>query len=210
MQIRPALSGLLCLAMACSNAFAQDTNKDSKFRILAGLGYTLGGDTIVNIELTPISGSGSTYYEDLSAGAGLDFRLGGEYRLSDRVRIQGMAAYHNDQANGLSAAASFYRMPVELLGHWRATENLWIGGGVRKALSAKLNREAGFKVGDTTLPAAKVNAHFNTGIVLEVEYMMSKNWGLKMRAVKESVTLDGDPEKYEGDHFGGILTYYFN
>lgn len=210
MQIRPALSGLLCLALASGNALAQDSGKESKFRVMAGVGYTLGGDTLVKVTLTPEGGAGSTYYEDLSAGAGLDLRLGGEYRLSDRVRIQGMVAYHNDQANGRTAAVSFYRVPVELLAHWRATENLWIGGGARKALSAKINREAGFTVGDTTLPAAKADASFNAGVVLEAEYMMSKNWGLKMRAVKESVTIDGDPDKYAGDHIGGIVTYYFN
>lgn len=78
-------------------------------------------------------------------------------------------------------------MPVELLAHWRAGDNWWLGGGVRKAF-----------------------VKFSAGLVLEAEYMMSKNWGLKMRAVKEKGLAEGDTEKFSGDHVGAILTYYFD
>lgn len=210
MHLRSALTTLALLSLASGCSFAQTSNVDSKFRLMAGAGYTLGGDTLVNVTLTPESGSGSTYEEDLSAGSGIDLRLGAEYRLTNTFRLQGMIGYHNDQANGLHAAVSFHRLPIELLGHWRATENLWVGGGVRKAVSAKINREEGFTSGGSTLPAAKAKATFNTGFVIEAEYMMSKNWGLKMRAVKESVSVEGETDKFSGDHVGGILTYYFD
>lgn len=191
-------------------AQAQDPAPDQKFRVLAGVGYTFGGDTLVNVSLTPKNGSGPTYYEDLSGGAGLDLRLGGEFRLSKTVRLQGMVAFHNDQANGLDGHASYRRVPIELLGHWRASENWWLGGGVRKAFFGTLDREAGFKSGGVTLPAQKWDVKFSTGLVLEAEYMMSKNWGLKMRAVKEKGLVEDDTEKFSADHVGAILTYYFD
>ena len=211
MQIhRIACAVVAALAMG-STAYAQEPTSDSKFRALAGVGYTFGGDTLVNISLTPKNGaSGPTYYEDLSGGAGLDLRLGGEYRFSNNFRMQAMVAYHNDQANGETAHASYRRVPVELLGHWRAGENWWLGGGIRRSFYGTLDREAGFKSGAATLPAAKWDIKFSTGAVLEAEYMMSKNWGLKMRAVKEKGLMEDDTEKFSADHVGAILTYYFD
>ncbi|MGE5452205.1 MAG: hypothetical protein ACM3VZ_10240 [Acidobacteriota bacterium] len=207
---RSYLSAFVAALALAQAAQAQEPLPDSKFRFLAGVGYTSGGDTLVNISLTPKNGSGPTYYEDLSGGAGIDLRLGAEFRPSTTFRLQGMVAYHNDQANGVNAHASYRRVPVELLGHWRAGENWWLGGGIRKALYGTLDREAGFKSGGTTLPAEKWDIKFSTGLVLEAEYMMSKNWGLKMRAVKEKGRIEDETEKFSGDHVGAILTYYFD
>lgn len=209
MQVTRFLCAAAATAAFCGTALAQEV-QDKKFRLMAGFGYTFGGDTLVNVSLTPDSGSGPTYYEDLSGGAGLDLRLGGEYRLSNSFRLQGMVAFHNDQTTGLHAHASYRRVPVELLGHWRASENLWIGGGLRKAMNGTLDREAGFTSGGATLPARKWDIKFSTGVVLEAEYMMSKNWGLKMRAVKEKGLFEGDTEKFSGDHVGAIVAYYFD
>lgn len=210
MQFRRILWAATAALTVASVAHAQEQTADKKFRVLAGVGYTFGGDTLVNVSLTPKNGSGPTYYEDLSGGAGLDLRLGAEYHLSNTVRVQGMVAYHNDQANGLDAHVSYRRVPVELLAHWRAGENWWLGGGVRKSFYGTLDREAGFKSGSFTLPAAKWDIKFSTGVVLEAEYMMSKNWGLKMRAVKEKGLMEDDTEKFSADHVGAIVTYYFD
>lgn len=215
MSIQRLICTAATLAALCGAAQAQEA-QDKKFRMMAGVGYTSGGDTLVHVTLTPTGGSGSsssagkTYYEDLSGGAGLDFRLGGEYRLSDTVRVQGMVAYHNDQANGNTAHVAYRRVPIELVAHWRASDNWWLGGGLRKATQGALDREAGFTSGGVTLPAEKVRITFNTGVLLEAEYMMSKNWGLKMRAVKENGRFEGDTEKFNADHVGLILAYYFD
>lgn len=199
----------LALSVASMPAWAGDTTS-SNFRPLLGIGYTFGGDTLVNVGLTPSSGSGPTYEENLSGGAGLDLRAGLSWHLTERVRLQGMVAYHNDSANGKTAQVSYRRIPVELLAHWAASDNWWIGGGVRKALQGRFDRQAGFTVGDTTLDAYKESIKFSTGLVLEAEYMMSKNWGAKFRVVKESGRFETDTEKFNADHIGAIVTYNFD
>lgn len=197
-------------ALATASAFA-DEGSSKKFSLLAGVGYTWGGNTLVSIQLDPVSGSsGHTYYEDLSGGAGLDLHLGGQMLVNDRTRLQAMVAYHNDQANGLHGYASYRRVPVELLGHYKVDEHWWLGGGLRKAMFGTLDREAGFTSGGVTLPAQKWDIKFDAALVLEAEYAMNDNWGLKMRAVRERGRFDGDTQKFNADHVGAIVTYYFN
>ncbi|HET8871206.1 MAG TPA: hypothetical protein VFM48_12205 [Aquabacterium sp.] len=198
------------IATLSGAAWAEESG-NSKFSVLAGAGYTWGGDTLVSIQLDPVSGtSGRTYYEDLSGGAGLDLRLGGQWLLSNKTRLQAMVAFHNDQANGIHGHASYRRVPVELLGHYKVSENWWVGGGLRKSTNGTLDREAGFTSGGVTLPSAKWNIKFDAAAVLEAEYMMNNNWGFKLRGVRERGRFEGYTEKFNADHFGLILTYYFN
>ncbi|MFN4265632.1 MAG: hypothetical protein ACK4F8_07815 [Aquabacterium sp.] len=172
------------------------------------------------MELKPVSGNSASQYEDLSGGAGLDLRTGASWHFSDKARLQGMVAFHNDSANGLSGQMSFRRVPVELLIHWQVSDNWWVGGGLRRAFSGKYDRQAGFKtdievdgeIVEVTLPAAKDKAKFSTSVVLEAEYMLSSNWGTKFRLVKESVRFDRvrGGEKLNADHIGAIVTYNFD
>lgn len=199
----------LALGVVATPALAGDAGSSS-IRPLLGIGYTFGGDTLVRVGLTPTSGSGPTYDEDLSGGAGLDLRTGLSWQVGDRVRLQGMVAYHNDSANGKTAQVSYRRVPIELLVHWAASDNWWIGGGLRKAIKGRYDRQAGFTVGETTLDAYKEGIKFSTAIVLEAEYMMSKNWGAKFRAVKESARFESAAEKFNADHIGAIVTYNFD
>ena len=209
MLFHRVICATLLLAGVGTSAFAQDASA-RKFQFMAGFGYTLGGDTIVPITLTPENVDGKSYHEDLSGGAGLDLRLGVQMRLSDKMRLQAMAAYHNDQANGIHGHASFRRIPVELVAHWRTSENWWLGVGVRQALNGMLDRQAGFKSGDTPLPARKWEVSFSPALILEAEYMMSPNWGLKMRGVKEHGKFKEFEEKFNADHVGAMVLYYFD
>lgn len=207
----------LALSAASMPVWAGDT-ASSSIRPLLGIGYTWGGDTIAQVELKPVSGNSASQYEDLSGGAGLDLRTGASWHFSDKARLQAMVAFHNDSANGLSGQMSFRRVPIELLIHWQASDNWWVGGGLRRAFSGKYDRQAGFtrdievngEIQTVTLGAYKESAKFSTALVVEAEYMLSKNWGAKFRAVKESAKFELDTEKFNADHIGAIVTYNFD
>lgn len=205
---------LICataLLLGSTSASLAQQAPQARLQFLAGAGFTFGGDTIVPVTLTPVNGEGKSYEEDLSGGAGLDLRVGLQWRMSDTVRLQAMVAYHNDQANGIHGSTSYRRVPVELLAHWRATPNWWIGGGVRQATNGVRERGTGFTTADNRpLPPQKFPLSFSTGLVLEAEYMISPNWGFKMRGVKENGKFKTIDRKFNADHVGAMVLYYFD
>lgn len=218
MKLKYWLGAALALSVVSMPALAGD-GTSSTIRPLLGIGYTWGGDTITQVELKPVSGDSANRYEDVSGGAGIDLRTGASWHFSDRARLQAMVAFHNDSANGLSGQISFRRVPVEFLIHWQATDNWWVGGGLRRAFNGKYERQAGFRADievdgemvEVTLPAAKDKAKLSTAVIFEAEYMLSKNWGTKFRLVKESVRFDRvrGGEKLNADHIGAIVSYNF-
>lgn len=208
MHIRHLCASLVLLTCASSALAGSEPENRAKF--LAGVGYTFGGDTLVAYQITPISGSGPTYQEDLSGGAGLTLNLGGQFLLTQSLRVQGLIAFHADHVNGIDGEATYRRAPIELLTHWRATDNWWIGGGIRRATRGAFDISRKALSSGSTDFSYKESIRFSTAYVLEGEYVINKNWGVKLRAVKESGRFETATKDFNADHIGLIGTYYFN
>lgn len=213
--MRRALALALAFSAATFPAMAEDSN-GSGLKPFIGAGFTWGGDTIQGLRLVP-QGTTIEYEEDISAGAGLDLRLGLAYRLSGQpLTLQASVGYHNDQASALNGTSRFRRYPVELLMQWHVSEKGRLGFGVRRALSASFLRE-GFTCTDSggtyDCPRISERMKSSTGLIIEGEWLVTPSWGLKARYVHESYRFKDpafDSSKYEGDHFGLMTSYYFN
>lgn len=184
-------------------------------RPFIGVGFTSGGDTILPVTVT-VQNSSTRYHEDISAGGGLDLRIGLSQRLGDLPwTLQVAAAYHNDQSNGVEGSKyRFRRMPIEATLLWHATDRARIGFGVRKATNAT------FKIDNGTLTDSAGNVYSNvyekyalkasTGFIVEGEYAVTPGWSLKGRFVFESFRYRDYPqaEKVDAEHFGVQSVWY--
>jgi hypothetical protein len=187
---------LACAAsLVCLSAQAQ--TPAPQFRWVAGLGFTGGGDEIA-----------TAYYTDgkstrLHAGGGVQFYLGGDWKVSEEVALQVNAGIHTDESDPASnGKLEFRRFPIELLGYYTPNAEWRIGGGARLITNAKLAGSGAAGGYDDKFDAS-------VGAVLEAEYMTSKNFGIKFRAVKERYTLSGTSLKFKGDHLGLLANFYF-
>jgi opacity protein-like surface antigen len=211
--MRRALALALALSAATSTVLAEDYHGQG-LRPFIGIGYTSGGDTVTSITTT-VKGSTTQYSDDLSAGGGLDLRLGLSYRLSGLpLSLQGNWGIHNDQSNGVDGERySFRRYPVEGQLQWHFSERGSVGFGVRKATRPVLSIVNGSS-GDVHLAYnERYNFKSSVGVFIEGEYAVTSYWGLKARYVHENFKLPvegyGDV-KYEGDHIGLLTVFYFN
>lgn len=213
--MRRALVLALTFSAATFPALAEDSN-GSGLRPFIGVGYTWGGDTIQAWTLIPV-GTTTKYDEDISAGAGLDLRLGLAYRLNGLpLTLQGSVGYHNDQVNGFTGGEHYFRRyPIELLLQWHASEKGRLGFGVRRAVNASFVTKGGTCGPDGatyTCPSFNEGMKASTGLIVEGEWLVTPSWGLKARYVHESYRFK-DPmvssDKYEGDHFGLMTSFYF-
>jgi hypothetical protein len=214
---------VLALALACaaasfftSVAQAEGSTGPSRLRPFIGIGFTSGGDTIHGVNLIP-QNSSIKYEEDVSAGGGLDLRVGLSYQLGNSpLTLQGSWGGHNDQVNGLEGGTAYFRRyPLEAILQWQVTPQGKVGFGLRRITRANFHSHGGtYDDNGTAKPYPTLDARFkaSTGLILEGEWALTPSWGLKGRYVHESYRFKDYPdlEKYEGDHVGLITVYYFN
>jgi hypothetical protein len=212
-RMRRALALALALGAATLPALAEDSHGKG-LRPFIGLGFTSGGDTVTSVTTT-VKGTSTQYSDDLSAGGGIDLRLGLSYRLGALPwTVQGSWGIHNDQSNGVDGERySFRRYPVEAQLQWHATDRAKIGFGLRKATRPVLSIVNGSS-GDTRL---SINERYtfksSVGVFVEGEYAVTPSWAFKLRYVHENFKLPVEGEadlKYEGDHLGLLTVFYFN
>ncbi len=215
--MRRAFAWALALSVVTLSAHADDNTTGSGLRPFIGGGFTWGGETLQPIVLIP-TGTTTHYEEDISAGSGLDLRMGLSYRLgSSPYTLQAAVAYANDQTHGTNGKTYFRRYPVELMLQANATEQFRVGFGFRKALGGHFSRK-GFTCptpSDPEATCATLSEDLNSsiGVILEGEYMLTPSWGMKLRYVHESFKFNNqnyDPKSYDGDHIGVITAVYFN
>lgn len=212
--MRQLLALTLALGAAAFPALADESSNGwGGLRPFIGAGYTWGGDTIQHWTYTPEGGGNKfAYQEDVSAGAGLDLRLGLSYRLGGLpLTLQASVSHHIDQTHGISSRAYFRRLPAELVLQYHINEQARLGIGVRRSLQAKFRSDGGTC---QTPPCYSYNEKMesSTGVILEGEWLVSPSWGFKARYVHEDYRFKEFPQarKYEGDHFGVLTNYYFN
>ncbi|MBA5608121.1 hypothetical protein H3H36_22485 [Duganella sp. FT3S] len=178
-----------------TGALAQTTAKPLHF--VAGAGVTFGGDKLATTHYTDGSSS------NITAGSGLALLVGAEYRVAEQFSVQGTVGYHirftPDASNG---DADFRRVPVELLGYYHINDQWRVGAGVRFVSNARLHGSGA---------ASGLNADFDntTGAVLEGEYFVKPNVGLKLRAVREQYTPTHSNVSFSGNHIGMLANFYF-
>ncbi|MBL0728650.1 outer membrane beta-barrel protein [Piscinibacter sp. HJYY11] len=169
-------------------------------RPLVALGVTGGGDTVARV----VYSNGDS--DKVRAGGMVALVTGVEMGFTPLVSAQALIGYHVDGITASNGDVKFDRYPVEFLGHYRLTDSFRLGGGARYTARAR-TRSSGAASG--TVP----NEDFKPawGTVVEGEFTVSRNFGIKLRYVSEkfdSKTFPGAPE-LKGNHVGVYFVGYF-
>ncbi len=169
-------------------------------RPLVGLGFTFGGDTVARV----VYNDGES--DKVRAGGLIAFTTGLEMAFSPLVSAQALIGYHVDGIAASNGDVKFDRYPAELLGHYRLTDTFRIGGGARYTARAR-TRSSG--AASSTVPSEDFKPAWGT--VVEGEFTIGRNLGIKLRYVSEkfdSETIPGAP-KLKGNHGGIYVVGYF-
>ena len=167
----------------------------SGLRPVFGVAITGGGEKLVTV--TYVNGSTQTV-----KSGGLLHMFGGLEYDAAAFAIQANVGYHVDDTSATNGSVKFARMPLELLAFWKASDTWRLGGGVRKAGSAKISSSgAASNVGSATLDS-------KAGLVLQGEYTY---WGdrgsVYLRYVSETYSVNR--VDISGNHLGLGLAYRF-
>jgi hypothetical protein len=185
---------IVCLAALAAASSAQA--QYGGVRGILGMGLTSGGDTLASIQYTD---GGSA---DIRAGGLMHFYGGLEVRLAPQVTMQGTIGYHVDETSSNSnGALRFSRYPLEWLAHVQISPNVRVGGGVRFVNDAKVS-------GSGVLSSVEIDYGSTTGGVLEGEYLVAPNIGLKLRFVGEKYTPSAGGPSADGNHVGFFFNWY--
>lgn len=204
-------AALLCSVFSTVHA-QQGTASPAALRPFVGIGYTSGGETLVPVTVRQ-RGGGAEFDEDISAGAGVEGRVGLSVRLADMpVSVRASYGIHNDQSNGIDNDRVFFRRyPVEVLGFYHFSDRASLGVGVRRATRPVLR----YKNANVALPDGTEVTGFDAtyhlqsapGVVLEGEWRVTPSWGLSLRYVKEHFKVQG--VRIDADHVGVNTQWYF-
>ncbi|WP_256078507.1 outer membrane beta-barrel protein [Massilia sp. YIM B04103] len=184
------------LIAASFNAAADNAGT---LRYVVGAGLTIGGDKLATATYT----NGDSV--NIKAGSGLQVLGGVDYRVTEQVSLQATLGYHvHFTPSASNGDASFTRIPVELLAYYHLNNQWRVGGGVRYVASPELNGKGA---------ASNIDMDFKntTGAVLEAEYFVNNNFGVKLRAVSEKYEPKSGKYtgKASGNHVGIFGNYYF-
>lgn len=187
-------AALLCLS---AGAAAQVQVKG-----VVGGGFTFGGDTIATVR-----------YDDndvddgkVHGGGLIAVNAGVEVRFTELVSAQALIGYHFDRVNASNGSIRFERYPLDLLGHFRLTDWMRVGGGLHYVERARI-RSSG--VGQTYVGNEDFKPSY--GSVVEAEFFPVESFGIKVRYVSQkykSKTFPSAPD-LDGSHGGLYLNYYF-
>jgi hypothetical protein len=191
---RLSLAALLGVGLAGPVA-AQDAGL-SALRPLVGMGLTFGGDTLATVFFD----DGDD--QDIKAGQLVQFYVGAVYQAVPQFSVQATLGYHVDKSSGENASLRFARYPLELLGHYHIDDKWSFGGGVRFVSKPKV-------AGSGDLSGLGGEFDDTTGVVVEGEYRIAPQLGLKLRYVSEEYKAAGVAEAADGSHVGFFATWYF-
>jgi hypothetical protein len=176
---------------------SQIVEQTKPLRFLLGAGLTFGGDTLATVSYT----DGST--DSITAGGGLMFYGGLDYRLDDAISLQGNLGLHLDTTKPASnGEVTFGRLPLELLAYYHLSDAFRLGGGIRIVSGAKLK-------GSGIAGNAYQKFDNTIGMIIEGEYLLHRTFGIKLRHVSERYQPSGSPVSYSGSHFGVLANLYF-
>jgi hypothetical protein len=167
-----------------------------RLNYVAGIGYARGGDTLLTATYTDGT------HTSIKAGNGLHFLGGLQYRLGEHFSVLGDVGYQSSTGSAVNGELTFKRFPVEMLGYFHLNSSVRFGAGVRFDERVKLSG---------TGVASPVQQDFNSteGAILEAEYLVTPNFGIKLQGVKENYTATGFSGKINGNQIGLYSTLYF-
>jgi hypothetical protein len=196
----------ILLLAAASLAQAQSSN----WRFFAGVGVADGGETITSGTIVT-DGTNKITPFTIKAGGGTQLRAGMEYRLMDRLSLQGSLGYVISDPMGYNGSLTFTAVPVELMAFVNISDSLRLGAGVRKT-------HAEMK-GTGVASAWSVNGTYtgSAASVVEAQYLFGSGdaktssqrtqFGISIRAVNETLTHDGF--SINGNHYEVGAALYF-
>jgi hypothetical protein len=196
----------LVLVGVCALAHADGSN----WRFYSALGMASGGETITSGTITTV-GTNSQVNFKVKPADGLQFRMGVDYRILQRLTLQGAIGYGVSDPMGMNGSMTFTTIPVELLGFVNITDALRIGGGMRKT-------SAEMKASGVSATWSGVGTYTSTpGTVVEVQYLFPissgqptyqrSQFGISLRYVTESFSHNS--VTYDGNHYEvGMALYY--
>ena len=197
---------LSALTLASMGAMAQE----SKWRLVAAVGWADGGEEIVSGTITDRTNPARIVPFTIKTAAGLQLRVGPEYRFSDSLSVQATFGRSVADPMGDNGSATFTTTPVEIMANFKPTPSLAVGLGARKTFA------------DLKGTGVSANAPFlgsydsSGGGVLEVRYMFSvpsktsqsnASLGVHARFVSEKFTF----QQFElnGNHYELGLTVHY-
>lgn len=191
-----------CCALVLQSS-AQAQNTPGQIAPFLGLGLTFGGEDLATAYYT--SGNSQT----VTTGGLVDLRVGLEYKLVGQpISIQGVVAYHVDNATATNGDLRFSRIPVELIAMYDLGNQWRLGVGMRKATGAKVTAS-----GSATSAGFGSSTDFksNLGFLATAEYMATPQVGVQARYVNETYTIQfpSSQPKVDGSHFGVFGVFYF-
>lgn len=196
----------LAILSVCTLAQAQN----SKWRFFAGVGLSNGGETIASGTITTI-GTTQVLPFEIQAGTGTQYRLGADFRLAERLTLQGSIGRSVSDPMGMNGSLTFTITPVELLGFVNITDALRLGAGVRRS-TAEMK-------GTGVSAAWSGNGSYDSsgGSVVEVQYLFASaeaqpgtqrsQFGISARFVNESFSHNAVTSKGNTYEIGVALYY---
>jgi hypothetical protein len=186
------------IAIAAAALLGSTLTQAQTLRPVLGFGLTFGGDLIRE---QPFN-DGST--QKLTAGQLLHLYGGARYFVSPDMSVSTTIGYHVDDVTASNGSLKFSRFPLEVLGQMRATEQIWVGAGLRKALSPSYSATgAGVTPGINPNPTVTSSP----GFVLSSAYQISDMLGFSLRYVIENYKVDGVDKS--GNHGGIYMDFTF-
>lgn len=198
-------SGLIACMLVTSAMAAQA--EAPRLRLFGSVGHGFGGDALVKGSWS----NGEPW--DLRAGTGPVLALGADFRIADRITVQGSVGHQRYSIDGTNGSVAFSRVPVELLGFYALTQQFRLGLGVRQSQSAKA-------VGGGVLSSVYRTYDSSAGAVLEAQYLFSAPsasgrapaLGVHLRFIGEGFTQNNSgagAQKISGNHVAAGLVFYY-
>ena len=200
------MTAALALTGVCALVHADGAN----WRFYSALGVASGGETITSGTITTVGTTSEVHFK-VKPADGLQFRMGVDYRIFERLTLQGAIGYGASDPMGMNGSFTFTTIPVEFLGFLNITDALRIGGGVRKT-------SAEMKASGVAATFSGVGTYTSTpGTVFEVQYLFPissgqptyqrSQFGISLRYVTESFSHNS--VTYDGNHYEvGMSLYY--
>lgn len=167
-----------------------------QLRGFVGAGLTYGGDKLATARY---ANGGNV---DLHAGGLIALNGGIDYTVTQEFSFQGSIGYHVDQAHGSNGEIRFQRFPIEVLAYYKAAPQWRVGGGVRYIANPKLTSSGAAYIGEFKFDNAVSG-------VIEAEYILSPQLGIKLRYVAEKIGNNYDSHKIDANHAGVFANLYF-
>jgi len=203
MRMRWAIT--LGLSFLSSSIFAAEgvAEVSGDWSGVAGAQLTLGGDTLITLDVEDIFGD--VEQSKIKAGEVFGAFVGAAYRFaSSPIQLQATAGLHYAGIFAENGDASFRRLPVELILFANAGAHR-IGAGVTHHISPEFKTDLDF--------GADLKTDFNdaTGLVLQYDYVINTRYGIGIRYVnieyEPKVPAFFTPIDVDGSHGGIIFTY---